>query len=460
MFLRKCVFLFAFFTMLINCHLIKAQEKIWTETDAQKSERLSWWTNDRFGMFIHWGIYSLPARHEWVRKRERISIEDYQKYFDNFNPDLYNPRDWAKKAKSAGMKYAVITSKHHDGFCLFDSKYTDYDIMGTPYGRDVIKEWIDAFRAEGLKVGFYYSLIDWHHNDFTIDRVHPLQPSSKEEYDALNKGKDMNRYREYLRNQLKEILTNYGKIDILWLDYSYPGEFGKGRDDWNSIELVKMARELQPGIIIDDRADLRDVKGGWDFITPEQYKVEKWPKIDGKRVPWETCQTFSGSWGYYRDETTWKDSKQLLNLLIETVSNGGNLLLNVGPTGRGEFDYRADDALEKIGNWMHYHSRSIYGCTEAPPEFQKPDNSVLTYNPKTKRLYIHLLDYPMQNFKLPGFRGKFKYAQFLHDASEIKISNPVVIHQVEDTNKGMNDVYLILPIKKPNVEIPVIELIL
>ncbi len=436
-----------------------AQNKIWDETPEQKKERMEWWTNDRFGMFIHWGLYAQAARHEWVKNRERITTEEYQKYFDIFNPDLFNPTEWARKAKAAGMKYAVITSKHHEGFTMFDSKYTDYKVTNTPYGKDIIKEWVDAFKAEGLKVGFYYSLIDWHHPDYTIDRVHPQRVETKEEYDALNKGKDMAVYREYLKNQVREILTNYGKIDILWLDFSFPGEFGKGRDDWGAVELVKMVRELQPGIIIDDRADLQDYAGGWDFMTPEQYKVDKWPEVNGEKVPWETCQTFSGSWGYYRDEYTWKDNKQLLGLLIESVSKGGNLLLNVGPTARGVFDARADKALEGMGDWMKYNSRSIYNCTEAPSEFKAPANSVLTYNPETKRLYIHLLDYPLQKLRLPGYKGKVKYAQFLHDASEIKISESREHNRGGDAHEAV-DLDLTLPVAKPAIEIPVIELFL
>ena len=436
-----------------------SQEKIWNETPEQKKERLAWWTNARFGMFIHWGLYAQAARHEWVKNRERITTEEYQKYFEIFNPDLFDPADWAKKAKAAGMKYAVITSKHHEGFNMFDSKYTDYKVTNTPYGKDIIKEWVDAFRAEGLRIGFYYSLIDWHHPDYTIDRVHPQRVSTKEEYDKLNKDRDMAVYREYLKNQVREILTSYGKIDILWLDFSFPGEFGKGRDDWGSVELLKMVRELQPGIIIDDRADLQDVEGGWDFMTPEQYKVDKWPEIDGKRIPWETCQTFSGSWGYYRDEYTWKDNKQLLGLLIESVSKGGNLLLNVGPTARGVFDERADMALEKMGDWMKFNSRSIYGCTQAPDEFEAPANSLLTYNPETNRLYIHLLDYPLQNLRLPGYKGKVKYAQFLHDASEIRISEPRQ-HNRGGDDHSTGDLDLSVPVAKPNVEIPVIELFL
>jgi alpha-L-fucosidase len=284
--------------------LASSQNKIWDETEEQKEERLSTWTEARFGMFIHWGLYAQAARYEWVKKRERISDEDYQKYFEMFNPDLFDPVDWAKKAKAAGMKYAVITTKHHEGFNMFESEYTDYNIMNTPYGKDIIKEWVDAFRAEGLGIGFYYSLIDWHHPEYTVDRVQPQSVSSQEEYDELNKDRDMSIYRTYLKNQVREILTNYGEIDILWLDYSFPGRFGKGKDDWGSVDLMKMVRELQPRVLVNDRADLKDYTGGWDFTTPEQFKVQKWPEENGVKIPWETCQTFSGSWGYYRDEMT------------------------------------------------------------------------------------------------------------------------------------------------------------
>ena len=455
--MKKTVLLFIL--AAIFCQIAIPQNRIWNESEEEREERMSWWRQDRFGMFIHWGLYSQLARHEWIKKYERISDEDYRKYFELFNPDLFNPVEWAKKVKAAGMKYAVITSKHHEGFCMFESDYTDYNVMNTPYGKDIIREWVDAFRAEGLKIGFYYSLIDWHHPHYTIDRVHPQSASSKEEYDRLNEGRDMDVYRRFLKDQVREILTKYGKIDMLWLDYSFPGEFGKGRDDWGSVELVKMVRELQPEIIINDRADLKDCWGGWDFTTPEQFKVQSWPEIDGKRVAWETCQTFSGSWGYYRDEQTWKDERQLLVLLIESVSKGGNLLLNVGPTARGLFDYRADEALEKIGAWMKFNSRSIYGCTQAPEEFKLPEHSILTYNPEANRLYIHLLDYPLQNFRLPGYKGRVKYAQFLHDASEIQITAPYG-HHMQGSIATEDDLNLRLPVNKPNVEIPVIELFL
>ncbi len=439
--------------------ILSQEKKIWDETETEKTERLAWWTHDRFGMFIHWGLYAQPARHEWVKRKEKISDEDYQKYFEMFDPDLYNPTEWAKKAKAAGMKYAVITTKHHEGFCMFDSEYTDYDVMNTPYGKDIIKEWVEAFRAEGLGIGFYYSLIDWHHPDFTIGKRHSIQTAQTDkEYAALNKNRDMAKYREYMRNQVTEILTNYGKVDILWLDFSYPGKNGKGREEWGSVELLKLVRELQPGIIVNDRLDLKDYKGGWDFTTPEQFKVDKWPEYNGQKIPWETCQTFSGSWGYYRDEHSWKDNKQLLVLLIESVSKGGNLLLNVGPTARGTFDYRADAALNGMGEWMKYNSPSIYGCTQAPEAFVAPANSILTYHPEKNRLYVHLLDYPMQNFLMPGYAGKVKYARFLHDASEIKMGKKHGAWGNDGTNA--EDLNLKLPVTKPHVEIPVIELFL
>jgi alpha-L-fucosidase len=421
------------------------------ESEAQKTDRLKWWTDARFGMFIHWGLYALPARHEWVKNAERMTNDQYQKYFNMFNPDMWDPHEWAKMAKAAGMKYVVLTAKHHEGFCLFDSKFTDYKATNTPYGKDLIKEYVEAFRAEGLKVGFYYSLIDWHHPDYTIDRVHPQRQDSDTAYARLNNGRDMNKYRAYIKNQVRELLTNYGEISIIWFDFSFPGKNGKGHDDWDSENLLKMARSLQPGIIVDDRLDLDNVEGGWDFTTPEQVQVTKWPEVNGKKVPWETCQTFSGSWGYYRDEYTWKSPAQLLELLIESVSKGGNLLLNVGPTARGVFDSRAQERLKAMGEWMKFNNRSIYNCTEAPSGFIAPANTLLTYNPDTKILYVHLLAYPLGTVILPNMADKVKYIQFLHDASEIRFST---------SDESPNDLVLSLPVTKPDVIIPVLEVYL
>jgi alpha-L-fucosidase len=268
----------------------------------------------------------------------------------------------------------------------------------------------------------------------------------------------MKKYQTYVKNQVRELLTEFGRIDCLFLDYSYPGNDGKGRDDWDSVELLKMIREIQPNTIVNDRLDLLDVPGGWDFRTPEQYMPLAWVTDDkGNRVPWETCQTFSGSWGYYRDETSWKSPR----LLIECVSKGGNLLLNVGPTGRGTFDDRAMERLQAMGAWTQVNGRSIYECTAAPDEFKKPDNCLLTYNPKKKRLYVHVLDWPMggrqySQLYLEGFAGKVAYAQLLHDASEVRVTQPHSRQQ----NIPPNTLVLEIPVQQPNVTVPVIELFL
>jgi alpha-L-fucosidase len=429
-----------------------AQNAITSETAAQKEKRLEWWQDARFGMFIHWGLYSMPARHEWVRSKEKITNEAYQVYFENFNPVDFNPVKWAREAKAAGMKYAVLTTKHHEGFCLFDSKFTDYKATNTLAKRDLVREYVNAFRAEGIKIGFYYSLIDWHHSQFPIDKFHPLRPADNAPdsvWNKLNKNRDMAIYRKYLYNQVTELLSNYGKIDVLWLDFSYPEKHGKGKDDWNSVALLKQVRKLQPGIIIDNRTDLKDYKGAEDFETPEQVDPKELFKYRGK--VWETCQTFSGSWGYYRDEKSWKTPLQLLDLLITSVANGGNLILNVGPTARGEFDYRANNALDSIGYWMHANSKSIYNCTYAPKEFIAPNDTRLTYNKQIGRLYVHLLKYSGGKIKLTGFKNKVKYAQFLHDNSEL---------QIEKEDKHNNDLVLNLPKDQPPYVVPVIELFL
>ncbi|MDB5276230.1 MAG: alpha-L-fucosidase [Ferruginibacter sp.] len=442
-----CCMLLILVSSFTNETSAQTKPSLSNETPAQKIKRMQWWTDARFGMFIHWGLYALPARHEWVKNQERITNETYQKYFDEFNPDLFEPKKWAKEAKAAGMKYAVLTTKHHEGFCLFDSKYTDYKATKTAAKRDLVKEYVDAFRAEGIKIGFYYSLIDWHHPDFPIDKVHPQRPltDSDTAYARLNKGRDMAKYRTYLYNQVTELLSNYGKIDILWLDFSYPEKYGKGKNDWNSVALIKQIRKLQPGIIVDNRLDLGDYADGEDFDTPEQVSPEELAKYKGKT--WETCQTFSGSWGYYRDENSWKTHRQLLDLLISSTSNGGNLILNVGPTARGEFDYRANNALDSLSHWMHANNKSIYYCSFAPDTYQVPSNDKLTYNAAAKRLYVHLFEYPADGkLLLPGYKGKIKYAQFLHDNSELKMME-----------QG-NDILLTLPEKKPVYEIPVVEL--
>ncbi len=427
----------------------------------------NWFRTDRFGMFIHFGLYSMPARHEWIKFREAISEEKYDQYFKYFNPDLFDAREWARQARAAGMKYAVLTTKHHEGFCLFDTKFTDYKITNTAFGRDLVKEYVEAFRAEGLKIGFYYSLLDWHHPDYTVDRNHPFAKRCKgdltKQVAEENKKRDMTKYAEYMRNQVTELMTNYGKIDILWFDFSFEGmppyiPDGKGSCEWEAEKLIKTVRSLQPHIMINNRTGIDQ-----DLWTPEQIQPKAWLKHEetGELVTWEACQTLSGSWGYYRDEQTWKSPRMLLEMLINTVSIGGNLLMNVGPTARGYLDYRAENALKVYGDWMKYNSRSIYGCTMAEPELIGlcPNGCKFTQSEDGSRLYIHLFEYPFKFLELPGFGGKVKYAQFLHDGSELLFE---VKRTTLSEGRSVGDDLLVinLPVVKPWVEIPVIEVIL
>jgi alpha-L-fucosidase len=411
----------------------------------------SWFVHDRFGMFIHWGSYALGARHEWLKKREKMTAERYGRYFDHFDPDLYDPKAWARAAANAGMKYFVVTSKHHEGFCLWDSEYTDYKATRTPCGKDLLAPMVEAFREEGLKVGFYYSLLDWHHPDYPVDRCHPQAEDS--EFREKTKGRDVSKYAEYMRNQVRELLTRFGKIDIMWFDFSFPGEDGKGRDDWESRKLFDLVRELAPEVLIDNRLDL---PGSGDFVTPEQFVPEKgMTDEDGNPVVWEGCQTFSGSWGYHRDESTWKSVEMLVQMLIDHVSKNGNMLLNVGPTARGEFDARALDRLQGIGEWMRRHSRSVYGCGAS--EFDPPRDCRYTQN--GKKLYLHLFAWPFKSIHLPGLAGKVEYAQLLNDGSEIffRDASTEAKHKSK-TPEGA--VSLDIPTVRPEVSVPVVEIFL
>jgi len=371
---------------------------------------------DRFGMFIHWGIYSIPARGEWVRSRENITIEDYQKFFDEFNPIEYDPKQWAKTAKHAGMRYAVLTTKHHDGFCLFDSKLTDYKATNTPIKKDLIHEYVDAFRAEGLKVGFYYSLLDWHHPDYPKygDRCHPMRENEAYKDEKIN----FDNYVEYMHGQVKELLTNYGKIDIIWFDFSYEEMSG---EKWQAEKLVKMVRELQPDIIIDNRLDGHNslIEGNptiysGDFASPEQFiPAEGVTNKLGNSLPWEACVTMNDHWGYASQDNNFKDAKQIIRKLVECVSKGGNLLMNVGPDAKGRIPKPSVDILNEVGNWMHDNHKSIYGCSIA--ELPKPEWGYYTQN--GNKLYLHLFENPMGPLAVLMPRH-IKSVRFIADGSE------------------------------------------
>ena len=419
---------------------------------------LASFTPDRLGLFIHFGLYALAGRHEWVQSRERIHPDAYTRYFEHFDPDLFDAADWARQCRRAGMRYAVLTTKHHEGFCLWDTAYSDYKITNTPFGRDLVAEFVEAFRAEGIKIGFYHSLLDWHHPDFVIDGFHPLRDAP--DLTQLNQGRDMARYRTYLHDQVRELLTSYGEITYLFYDFSYPAHqhpeihHNKGADDWGSVALMALTRNLQPGIVINDRLDLPG-----DLVTPEQYQPFEPMGRDGGLVTWEACQTINGSWGYDRDNTLNKSPDLLVRMLVDGVSKGGNLLLNVGPTGRGTFDPVSTETLAGLGDWMRTHGRSIYGA--GPSELTPPADC--RYTQRGDRLYLHLFAWPHEHVHLAGLAGRVAYAQLLDDASEISFasSDPdAPAHNTEMGGQPAGTLTLSLPSRRPPVVVPVVELFL
>jgi len=421
-----------------------------SRSDVDSQARAAWWLEARLGLFIHWGIYALPARHEWVKSREQLTDEHYQRYFDHFDPDLYDPAQWARAAKAAGMRYFVITTKHHDGFCLWDSALTDYKVTKTPWGRDLIRPMLEAFRGEGLRVGLYHSVIDWHHPEFPIDGHHPQRGST------TTGDRDISKYRRYLHGQVRELLTGFGKLDYLFFDFTYPDLPGGGKSaaDWGSGELLAMVRELQPDAIVNDRLGIPG-----DFVTPEQYQPAGPMQRDGAPVLWEACQTLNGSWGYDRDNLHYKTPDMVARMLVDGVSKNGNLLLNVGPTARGQLDPRAVDILSRLGDWMSVHGRSVYGCGSS--EFSPPPDC--RYTQRDDRLYLHLFAWPYRHVHLAGLADRVSYAQLLNDGSEVTM-------QVIDSKRRAQNVRmgglpdgtltLDLPTLRPPVLVPVIELFL
>ena len=382
-------------------------------------DRTEWWRNDRFGMFIHFGLYSVPARGEWVKSVESMTDEDYQRYFDQFNPVDYNPAEWAKLAKAAGMKYAVMCAKHHDGFALWDTQVSDYKSTNTPFKRDLIREFLDAFRAEGLKVGVYFSTIDWYHPDYPkySDEHHPMRGNEKYKNEKIN----WERYLDFMHSQVRELSTQYGKLDIMWFDFSYNE---MKLEKWKSKELVEMVRRNQPGIILNNRL-IGDgsSKLGYslselgDFETPEQ-GVPNAGLTDGKGrpIPWESCITMNNSWGYSRNDNFWKSSEVIIQSLVNCVSKGGNLLLNIGPDARGNIPQQSKAILGDIAEWMSVNRESIYGCGPAT-DMAQPEWGRFTQN--GKKLYLHWMYPKIGHINLKGMGDKVKRITLLNDMSEI-----------------------------------------
>ncbi|MFV0503931.1 MAG: alpha-L-fucosidase [Lachnospirales bacterium] len=391
----------------------------------ERTERTKWYLDARFGMFIHWGVYSIPARGEWVRSREEIPKEDYDYLMNEFTVENYNPKEWAALAKEAGMKYAVLGAKHHDGFCLFDTAYTDFKSTNSPCKRDLIKEFVDAFREAGIKVGLYFSVIDWRHDDFPHygDNFHPMRNNEN----CKNDSRDFDRYLEFMHGQVRELLTNYGKLDLMWFDFSY-GDMKC--EKWKASELIKMVRQIQPHIIIDNRLEgssedsgsirtLNPTPYSGDFASPEQMIPPACIcDVAGTPIPWEACITLNNNWGYNAHDRHYKSTKLIIRTLVECVSKGGNLMLNVGPTPKGNIPDESIKILKEVGKWMKENGKSIYSCSFS--EYPKPEWGRFTQN--ENKLYAHVMEEQVGAICLPNMAGKIKSMRLIKDGSEVKES--------------------------------------
>lgn len=367
-----------------------------------KDKRMAWFREARFGMFIHWGLYAVPAgvwkgqnyagASEWLMNTAKIPVADYKPLQPQFNPVKYDAKRWVQIAKDAGMKYIVITSKHHDGFALFDSKLTDWDIMNTPFKRDALKELAAACKAAGIKLCFYHSIMDWTHPDYGLRRPWDLRP---------NIPTNMDRYTAFMKGQLKELLTNYGDIGILWFDGEWePQAWTHER----GVDLYNYVRSLQPNIIVNNRVDVhRSGMAGMsasdeavgDYGTPEQeIPANGMPGLD-----WESCMTMNGSWGFHQNDHNWKSAPQLARNLIDCASKGGNYLLNVGPTGLGEIPEASVQRLAEVGGWMKLHGGTIYG-TQAGPFPKQPNWGRATR--KGNKLFLFLFNPSERDMNMPG----------------------------------------------------------
>jgi alpha-L-fucosidase len=388
-----CIFLGAFF--FLSLPALPGQ----TPGQAIKNERTQWFQDAKFGLFIHWGVYSMLGREEWVRQLCQIPLPEYQYYVDHFNPTLYNPDEWVRLAKEAGVKYIVITSKHHDGFCLFDSKYTDYDIMRSEYGKDALGMLVEACRKQQMPLGFYYSIMDWSHPDYL-----PRRPW---ETDRPTRDADLNRYMDYAINQLQELMTKYDPA-ILWFD----GEWEHSNEDQRAKEIGEMLLKMKPNLLINDRLFKRE-PGFGDFGTPENFVPATGIRNpDGSPRLWEACTTMNfNGWGYNRYETEFHSASQLIRQLIEIASKGGNLLLNVGPMPDGTIQPEFAARLKRMGEWLSENGEAIYETTASV--FEKlPFFGRCTV--KGNKLYVHVMGWPEdKRILLPGLKTFLKKVYLL-----------------------------------------------
>ena len=332
-----------------------------TKMAESRARRMAWWHEAKFGMFIHWGLYSVIGQHEWAKEVEGVPIPQYEILAKHFTPKPNAAREWARLAKRAGQKYMVMTTKHHEGFCHWDSKLTDYCAPKQGPGRDLVREFVDAARGEGLRVGFYYSLMDWHHPDGATCKTD----------EGARK-----RFVEYTHGLIRELLTNYGKIDILWYDVDWP----LNAQQWESERMNEMVFELQPDIIVNNR---NGVDG--DFSTPEQ-NIQAAP--EGRA--WETCMTLNDSWGFNRGDDSWKTPKTIVGNLAECARGGGNYLLNIGPKPDGSIPEESVSVLETVGAWLNTNGKAIYGAERGSFSW----NSNAGYTRRGNTLYIHQQYWP------------------------------------------------------------------
>ena len=416
------------------------------ETPAQRDERMAWWREARFGMFIHWGLYAIPAgvwkgnpvdhAGEWIMFTAKIPVPEYEPLIKQFNPVQYDPAEWVRIAKAAGMKYIVITSKHHDGFCLFDSKLTDYDVMSTPYGKDLLKPLAEEAHKAGLKICWYHSILDWHHPDYL-----PRGEGNSRPWDTRPKeGADLNRYLDYMNGQLKELLTNYGDIGIVWFD----GGWEHTPEELKSEEVVEKIRSIQPNTIINNRIQIPQ-----DYDTPEQYIPAT--GIEGR--DWEVCMTMNDTWGYKVNDHNWKSREDLIRKLVDIASKGGNFLLNVGPTAEGLIPQPSIERLAGMGEWMDANGESIYG-TQASP-FRQLEWGRCTRKPG--KLYLHVFECPHNEIVVPGLRNEIKAAYLLSDKSKSPLhfnrQGEDVILQVSGITPDTIDKVIVLEIEgEPDVD--------
>jgi alpha-L-fucosidase len=348
--------------------------------DSTRAQRLIWWQKARFGMFIHFGVYSTIGRHEWEMEMEAVPIGEYTAHAKTFHPRVGAAKAWAKLAKQAGMRYMVLTTKHHEGFCNFDTKLTDYNAVKQGPGHDVVREYVEAARAEGLRVGFYYSLMDWHHPD-------GAKCATDEEA--------RKRFIAYTHGLIREILTNYGKIDVLWYDVDWPLDI-KG---WESIRMNEMVFKLQPEIIVNNRNGLKG-----DFSTPEQEIVAS---KDGRA--WESCMTMNDSWGYQAADDEWKSSRTILRNLITCARDNGNYLLNIGPKPDGSIPEPSVNALREVGEWLAVNGHTIYETDVC----QVRSSMYASFTRKGNTLFMHVHYWPGDYVAISGLKCKVKSAKLV-----------------------------------------------